>query len=455
MTATRTATVTFHGARPATETITWGQRAIWTAIERISPNDAYFNFVRTLPLSDIDVNSVLLSLGQVIGRHEALHTRIVLVDGEPHQEVAAGGELAVEIVATDDVTASAEQIGDRLKHQRFDYATEWPLRIVLLTHADEPALLVFCFCHLATDFGGARLVLADLTELLAGHELPANTTTQPVDLARYQRSPAGRRMAKAAAQYWERSYRRIPPSMFEHEIAEPEEIRFHRGFLLSPGLSKASELIGERLGTGSSAVLNAAFAITIGALTGHDTCAILTITQNRFLPATRDIVSTLALEGLLVVDLAGFGDFDEAVRATWRAGLSAYRYAQYDELDRDRIVREASERRGEYIHPFCCLNDLRDETPAGIPYPDVPMAELATRSQLGWAPPESKVDCRFCLHVADSPFGMAVRVTSDSAYMPKPHVTAFLRALDSLVIAAADGPVPIAEHIEPLTPVTR
>src|SRR5258708_2098415 len=48
MTATRTATVEFTGLRPAIETITWGQRAIWTAIERISPNDAYFNFVKTL-----------------------------------------------------------------------------------------------------------------------------------------------------------------------------------------------------------------------------------------------------------------------------------------------------------------------------------------------------------------------------------------------------------------------
>ncbi|HEX9337692.1 MAG TPA: condensation domain-containing protein [Pseudonocardiaceae bacterium] len=445
MTATRTATVEFRGTRPTTEIITWGQRAIWTAIERMSPNDAYFNFVKLMPLSDTDIDTVLAALGHVIGRHEALHTRIVSVDGEPHQQVGAGGELAVEIIEAgdEDITALATATGDRYADARFDYAHDWPLRAAVLTRAGAPAMLALCFCHLATDFGGSMVVLADLAALIAGGELGANTATQPVDLARYQRSPAGRRAAKAAANYWERAYERIPPSMFEHEIAAPERIRFHRAYLLSPGLSKAAELVGERLGTGSSAVLNAAFAVTIGALTKHDTCALLTITKNRWLPRTRDMVSTLALEGLLVVPLNDLPDFDEAVRAAWRAAMPAYRYAQYDELDRDRIVRAASERRGEFIHPYCCLNDLRDDTVTGIPYADTPLAALAARSRIDWAPPLAKVDCRFCLHVADATEGMAVRVTCDSAYLPRRHVLAFLKSVDSLVIAAADGPVPL------------
>jgi hypothetical protein len=311
----------------------------------------------------------------------------------------------------------------------------------MITRDGAPHVLVLCFCHLATDFGGSMIVLADLATAIAGTELPPNTATQPVDLARYQQSPAGRRAARGAATYWERAYQRIPASMFDHELDAPEDPRFHRAYLISPALSQAAELVGERLGTGSSAVLNAAFAVTIGALTGHRTCALLTITKNRFLPQTRDMVSPLALEGLLVVPLADLADFDAAVLASARAALPAYRYAQYDELDRDRIVRAESERRGEFVHPFCCLNDLRADTPAGLPYADTPLPELAARSVIGWAPPLDKVDCRFCLHVADADDGMAVRVTADSAYLPRRHMLAFLKSVDDLVIAAADGPV--------------
>lgn len=452
-----TRTVGFSGTRPGTEIITWGQRAIWTAIERISPNDAYFNFVKTLPVTDTDVESVLVALGEVIGRHEALHTRIVDVAGEPHQEVAASGRLDVEIIEAgerivDDVVADVEA---RYKADRFDYGREWPLRIAILTQDQAPVLVLICFCHMATDFGGSMVVLGDLAELIAGRELPPNTTTQPIDLARHQQSPDGRRAARSAVRYWERAYDRIPPSMFEHEIAPPEEIRFHRAYLLSPGVAKAAELIGERLGTGSSAVYNAAFALTIGALTKHDTCALLTITRNRFLPQTRDMVSTLALEGLLVVDLAGLTDFDQVVRASWRSGMSAYRYAQYDELDRDRIVQAASEKRGEFIHPLCCLNDLRDDSVTGIPFQDTPMAQLAGRSIIEWAPPEDKVDCRFCLHIADAgPNGVGVRVTSDSAYVPRRHMLAFLKSVDHMIIAAAEDTVPLAEFPDPLSLVS-
>jgi hypothetical protein len=445
MTATRTAAVEFRGTRPATEAITWGQRAIWTAIERISPNDAYFNFVKTLPLANTDVDTVLATLGKIIERHEALHTRFTIVDGEPHQRVHDGGELPVEIIEAgdDDVDELAAAIGDRYTAVPFDYEHDWPLRIAMITRDGTPHALVLCFCHLATDFGGSMIVLADLATAIAGTELPPNTATQPVDLARYQQSPAGRRAARGAATYWERAYQRIPASMFDHELDAPEDPRFHRAYLISPALSQAAELVGERLGTGSSAVLNAAFAVTIGALTGHRTCALLTITKNRFLPQTRDMVSPLALEGLLVVPLADLADFDAAVLASARAALPAYRYAQYDELDRDRIVRAESERRGEFVHPFCCLNDLRADTPAGLPYADTPLPELAARSVIGWAPPLDKVDCRFCLHVADADDGMAVRVTADSAYLPRRHMLAFLKSVDDLVIAAADGPVPL------------
>jgi condensation domain-containing protein len=440
MTAMRTATVEFTGTRPAIETITWGQRAIWTAIERISPNDAYFNFVKTLPLPDTDVDTVLAALGLIMSRHEALHTRFTIVDGEPHQQVYGSGELAVEIIE-----GNAEATGDRYVGIPFDYEHDWPLRIAIITHDGTPTTLVLCFCHLATDFTGSMIVLADLAAAIAGKELPENTATQPVDLARYQQSPPGRRAAKAAATYWERAYERIPSSMFEHELAEPEQPRFHRAYLISPALSQAAELVGERLGTGSSAVLNAAFAVSIGILTGHRTCALLTITKNRFLARTRDMVSPLALEGLLVIPLADLTNFDEAIQATARAALPAYRYAQYDELDRDRIVAAASERRGELVHPLCCLNDLRDEAPTTLPFAGTPLPELATRSILDWAPPLDKVDCRFCLHVADADLGIAIRATADSAYVPREHMLAFLKSVDNLVITAVDGPVPLAD----------
>lgn len=431
------ATVTFRGARSTSDVLTWGQRAIWTAIERTRPSDAYFNFARTVDIRDTgaDLDTVLAAVGLVVGRHEALRTRVSVVDGEPVQVVSTDGELPVDVV-----TGSPDRLIQRYLAAAFDYEHEWPLRVGVVVAEGRPAYVVVCFCHLATDFGGSVLVLRDLRTAVEGGPVPEPTAPQPVDLAAFQRSPAGRRMARAAAGYWRRAYDRIPDSMFEHRAATHEEPRYQRAFLLSPALARAVTVVGDRLGTGGSAVLNAAFAAVIGGLTGHDTCAMLAITQNRFGERTRDMVSTLALEGLLVVPLAGAAGFDDVVLRAWRAAVPAHRYAQYDERDRDRIVRETSERRGTFVHPYCCVNDLREAALARAT-DGVPPRDLLGASTLSWMTPLDHVSCRFCLHVGGASDTLGIRLTADTAYVPKQDMTAFLTGVERLVVAAADGPV--------------
>ncbi|HEX5117549.1 MAG TPA: condensation domain-containing protein [Pseudonocardiaceae bacterium] len=433
------ATVAFRGARSASDVLTWGQRAIWTAIERTRPSDAYFNFARTVDIRGVgaDLDTVLAAVALVMGRHEALRTRVSVVDGEPVQTVSAEGELPVDVV-----DEPPDALTERYLAAAFDYEHEWPLRVGVVTEDGEPAYIVVCFCHLATDFGGSVFVLRDLRAAVEGGDVPESTATQPVDLAAFQRSPAGRRMARAAAGYWQRAYDRIPTSMFEHRAATHENPRYQRAFLLSPALARAATAVGDRLGTGSSAVLNAAFAAVIGGLTGHGTCAMLAITQNRFREQTRDMVSTLALEGLLVVPLADATGFDDVVLRAWRAAVPAYRYAQYDERDRDRIVRETSDRRGAHVHPYCCVNDLREaELP---PTRDgAPPRDLLAESTLTWMAPLDQVSCRFCLHVGGAENTLGIQLTADTAYVPKPDMTAFLTGVEELVVAAVDGPVPL------------
>jgi hypothetical protein len=448
--ATRAVTVAFHGSRSTSDVLTWGQRAIWTAIERTRPSDAYFNFARTLDLGETghraDLDTVLAAVGRVVSQHEALRTRISVVDGAPLQIVTADGEFDVQVVESRTPADTAARLADDYTGTAFDYQREWPLRVGVVTSGGVPAFVVLGFCHLACDFGGSVFVVRDLDSVIAGAGIDATPVTQPVDLAEYQRSPAGLKAARAAADYWARAYERIPTSMFEHRTGEPESPRHQRAFLVSPALARAAVAIGNRLGTGSSAVLNAAFAVVLARRTGHDTSAMLAITGNRFRDQTRNMVSTLALEGLLVVPLADAADFDDVVRTAWRAAVPAYRYAQYDERDRDRIVSETSARRGAFVHPYACVNDLREDDPTTdqtIPFADTPVAELLGRSGSSWLPPLEHVSCRFCLHVANVDEGLAIRLTADTAYLPKKAMTDFLASVESLVVSAVDGPVPL------------
>jgi hypothetical protein len=99
------------------------------------------------------------------------------------------------------------------------------------------------------------------------------------------------------------------------------------------------------------------------------------------------------------------------------------------------------------VHPYACLNDLREDDPATdqtIPFADTPATDLLTRSVLDWLPPLEQVSCRFCLHVGNAPEGLAIRLTADTAYLRKSDMTDFLTSVESLVVAAADGSVAIS-----------
>ncbi|MFC9328526.1 condensation domain-containing protein [Kitasatospora sp. NPDC057015] len=447
--------VEFAAPWAGTAPLTWGQRAIWSAIGRTRPGDWYFNFCRTLMLPRrYDLPQVLAAIRFVLERHESLRTRLVQSDGEPLQSVSATGVLEVEVV---EVTAGDREAGARAAERHaaraFDYEREWPVRITVLTRDAVPTEVVLGFCHLAADYEGTGFLLRDLRAALAGRGAALPPAPRPSALALHQESAEGRRFAEAAAAHWERSYRRIPVSMFTEECYTPAEPRFQRLELRSTALAVAVPAVAARLAVSSSTVLLAAAGAVLRERTGHDTCALLAIAGNRVAPQTREIVSTMSLEALVVLGFEGVTGFEEAVRATGRAAMAGYRFGSYDERDRDAVVAAESARRGEPVHPYACVNDLRgarqgagaQAAPEGVR-----PAELLDSTELLELAPLEQLSCRFCLHFADVDEALSIRLTADTGYLPLSGMAGFLGEMERLVVAAYDGDVPLpglAAHV--------
>lgn len=440
--------VEFRAEWSGTAPLTWGQRAIWSAIERTRPGDRYFNFCRTLPLpKPYGLDQVLAAVRFVVERHEALRTRLATACSEPHQVVSAAGVIEVDVVevAADDRRA-ASRIAARYAARGFDYEQEWPVRIAVLTSGGVPCEVVLGFCHLAADYEGTGFLLRDLRAALAGRAGSLPPAPRPSELAFHQESPEGRRFADAAAAHWARSYGRIPVSMFTEECFAPAEPRYQRLELLSPALAVALPAVAARLAASTSTVLLAAAGSVLRARTGHDTCALLAIAGNRIAPQTREIVSTMSLEALVVLPFEGVTDFGQAVAATGRAAMAGYRFGAYDERDRDRVVAEESARRGEAVHPYCCVNDLRGarQDRGGVRPPQgVHPAGLLDASTVLELSPLEQLSCRFCLHFADAPGALSIRITADTGYLPVSEMAGFLRETERLVVDAYDGDVSV------------
>lgn len=55
--------------------------------------------------------------------------------------------------------------------------------------------------------------------------------------------------------------------------------------------------------------------------------------------------------------------------------------------------------------------------------------------------PLEQLSCRFCLHFADAPGGLSVRLTADTGFLPLPAMAGFLRQVERLVVDAYEGDV--------------
>ncbi|WP_448316688.1 condensation domain-containing protein [Streptomyces sp. CO7] len=415
--------IPFAGPSGGTGPLTWGQLAIWDAIERTAPDDHYFNFGRVLKVPGVrSLDETTAALAALLGTHDSLRTRLDLPGGGdlPRQRLAEGGELPV-LLSTDD----PEKLLTQLCSTRFDYEREWPLRVALVTDGPRVTHVVLAFCHLAADGLGADIAVRDLRMLLLrGADAGRPPAASPLDLARWQAGPEGRRVARRAAAVWEAVPHQV---MFARETPEADRIdrpRVWRAQLFSPALGLAARAVAARHHTSTSTVLLTATAALVNRYTGQDRSVVLPIVHNRFRPDTAKIVSMVSQEGVFVLDGADRG-LDDLLGAAGSASLRAYRSAFHDPLDRMR---------GDWVQPLCCFNDQRFAEPGPAPRTPEEIRAALPATTLSWPLSQDRLNCRFCVHVGGD---LEVSLTADTHFLPRRRMEQFLLDLESLLVAEA------------------
>jgi hypothetical protein len=446
-----TLAVDFAGGQAGITVLTWGQWAIWAAIGRTAPNDHYFNFSRIMPAPErarpLSTQDTLDALARIVVRHSALRTRVEAGRQGPRQYTDAAGTLPVHVVAA--APGAAEALATKLNADRYWYGEEYPLRVGLVIRDEDVEEIVLGFCHLAADGHGADIVARDLRLAVLGRPLqPAPTA---LDLVAEQESEQGRQRSNTVITFWTRTYRRLPVSMFTVVRAQPQPVRWWVGSITSPAIELAGRLLAARRQVSPSALLLAATAALVGADNGEPVTAILPIVHNRFGGQRRELVATLAQEGLFVLDRGDAVTFDDLLAPAWQATMRAYRNGYYDQAALDDSLARVSRERGELVHPYCCFNDIRLVERVGGEPPTAEQVAAAAPGTVAFGPPQPQVSCRFCLHVTTQDDALVIQLTADTSYLPPQRIVAFLRALEWLLVESASRPVALDELPERLS----
>ena len=110
-----------------------------------------------------DVEAMIAAVGDLVSRHEILHTSYLEIDGVPYQVVAPVNEIPVRRADGDGNDWLQSQLDIERRHC-FELDSEWPFRVALLHTADAPheQVLSLVVHHIAADHWSAGVLFADL-----------------------------------------------------------------------------------------------------------------------------------------------------------------------------------------------------------------------------------------------------------------------------------------------------
>ena len=415
---------------------------------------------------DATVEEMAAVLRFVLGRHQALRSRLLFPaapdeGARPRQEVFASGEAALHVIDVDeddDAAAVAEATRWDYEMTPFDYAAEWPVRMAVVRQAGTLTHLVVQYGHVMVDGTSLAVVSDDLRNLdpATGAAAEPLTAVTPLELARMQAGPAGRRQSAKSLRYWQGVLEGIEARRFG-ESDDPREPRFWEILCYSPAMHLGLESVAARTGVATSQVLLAAYAIALARITGRNPSVAHVVVNNRFRPGMAQSVAQISQSSLCAIDVADC-TFDDAVARAWKAGKDALMHGYYDHDDHAALLADVERRRGERVDISCYVNDRRGPDQPGLADRVATEEELRAalkRTRLRWDRKFPTYDGSLFLHVDPGPDGnvpdrdrpdereqpaVYISLWVDTHCLAPAEIEAFARDLEAVIVEGALDP---------------
>lgn len=439
--------VLFEGPGAGVGELTWGQRKVWTLMQQAGTS---MSMGGAVPVTDgRTVQDLASELRFFMCRYASMRARIRTgADGVPVQEVSGSGQAVLGIVDTmahGDPDRVARELADQWEATPFDHAEEWPIRMAAVRSQGTVTHVVVTISHVATDGGGIAVMLGELSERDPVTGEPGNPASAlgPLELAALQRTPSAQRQSDFSLRHWERLLRSAGPLRFGPRVDRGEPRCLLASFE-SRALHLASKAVAARVGSSTSSVLLAGYAVAVARLTGITPALIQVVISNRFRPGLAEASHPLSVNGLFLVEVAD-GSFDEAVDRTQRASALTSKYAYYDPARLEELQARIDRERGEEAVDLSCLfNDRRfgiGVEPPGQPAPSRHELEAAqSESALRWGRPIPQFRDKLMIQVGTAMDTVELEIQVDTHHVSMDELQALMLDLEALVVGAALDP---------------
>jgi amino acid adenylation domain-containing protein len=397
--------------------LSFAQERIWF-LDQLVPGSVTYNILAAYRLrGEINIRGLEWSLNQMIAKHSALRTTIVIRDGRPVQHIS---QFVVAPLLVEDLTHSTNPSQLALAQLQtecerpFDLATGPLVRIKLLALAPDDHILVCCLHHIIFDGWSLRVFCRQLSRLYASYVNGQPCTLDPFmqypDYARRQRLQLQGKLLDDQLGYWKRQLEDAPGLLeLPADRPRPSVPTFRGGdysLQLSQALSQGLKALGLSARATLFMTLLTILKIILHRLTGQDDVIVGAPI------ATRSSIEAEEMIGLCLNNLVirtrferslTFSNLLENVRDVT---LDAY---VHQDLPFERLVEELHPDRQLGFTPlFQVFLNVASQGDDGLLLPGV-VTERITRAAVG----DSKFDLTLYAHELSSTIQLRLVYNSD------------------------------------------
>ncbi|WP_235502933.1 condensation domain-containing protein, partial [Kitasatospora sp. Root187] len=349
--------------RPEEIPLSYAQRRLWFLNKLEGPNSTY-NVAHTIRLRGrLDVDALHSAVSDVVGRHEALRTVFLEVDGEPYQRVVAPGVARPMVTVLDTDPDELPLELDMASRHSFDLMVELPIRAHIFAVGPEEHVLLLVMHHIASDGWSLGPVMRDLATAYGARCDGAAPYWEPlpvqyVDYTLWQQDLLGSAddpdsLLSQQLAFWRQALADLP-----EEIALPADrsrpaLPTNQGQVttarLGEGLHRRLLAFARENNATLFMVMQAALAGLLTRLGAGTDIPLGTPTAGRTDDALEELVGFFVNTLVLRTDLSGDPSFRQLVARVKEADLDAY---AHQDVPFERLVEELNPVRTLSRHPL-------------------------------------------------------------------------------------------------------